>query len=454
MAQPSPLAEHVVTDRRELVEYLAAGCKPAQAWRIGTEHEKFVFRLDDHSPVAHGGPDGIGAFLERLSAYGWEPVYEHGHPIALHRDGAAITLEPAGQLELSGAPLADLHASCQEVNEHLREVREVAEELGVGLIGLGFHPTARREAMPWMPKERYAIMHRYMPQVGTLGLDMMTRSCGVQVNLDFASEADMVRKFRVSLALQPIATALFANSPFTDGQPNGFLSYRAHVWTDTDADRCGVPRFVFEPGMGFERYTEYALDVPMYFIVREGELIDCAGQSFRDFLAGRLPARPGEQPTLADWEDHLTTLFPEVRIKRFMEQRGADSGPWGRLCALPALWVGLLYDDTALDAAAQLIADWTVDEIEALRRDTARSGLKARLRGRSAQAIAQDALAIARGGLQRRARLDRNGRDESHFLDALDAIAASGVTPAERLLHAYQGRWHGDLERVFREYCY
>jgi glutamate--cysteine ligase len=454
MAEASPLAEQVVTERRQLVEYLEDGCKPREQWRIGTEHEKFVFRLADHRPVPYEGPDGIGAFLCGLTEYGWEPVREHGNTIALKRDGAAITLEPAGQFELSGAPLDNLHQSCREVNDHLREVREVAGELGVGLIGLGFQPTATRDEMPWMPKARYDIMHRYMPQVGTLGLDMMTRSCGVQVNLDFSSEADMIRKFRVSLALQPVATALFANSPFTEGKPNGYLSYRAHVWTDTDNDRCGIPAFVFDDDMGFDRYTEYALDVPMYFIVRDGELIDCSGQSFRDFLAGRLPAMPGVQPTLADWEDHLTTLFPEVRIKRFMEQRGTDSGPWGRLCALPALWVGLLYDDCALDAAERLTHDWSAAEIDRLRRDVAREGLKANFRGRTVQAIAQDVVAIARGGLERRDCRDGSGRDESHFLEEPEAIAASGVTPAEQLLRDYEDRWGRNIAPLFDEYCY
>jgi glutamate--cysteine ligase len=454
MAEARTLAEQVVGDKRELVEYLEGGCKPASQWRIGTEHEKFVFRLSDRSPVPYEGPAGIRAFLTGLEEYGWAPVLEHGNPIALKRDGAAITLEPAGQLELSGAPLENLHESCSEVNGHLREVREVAQSLGVGLIGLGFHPTATREAMPWMPKARYEIMRRYMPRRGELGVDMMTRSCGVQVNLDFASEADMVRKFRVSLALQPVATALFANSPFVEGRPSGLLSQRAHVWTDTDPDRCGTPAFVFADGMGFERYTEYALDVPMYFIVRNGELIDCAGQSFRDFLDARLPAAPGERPTLADWEDHLTTLFPEVRIKRFMEQRGADSGPWRRLCALPALWVGLLYDDTALAAAEDIVRGWTAAEVASLQQEAARSGLRAAIRGRTLQSIAGEVLEIAHAGLARRDRRDGEGRDESRFLHDLEWIAESGVTPAERLLADFERRWAGSLDPLFDEYCY
>lgn len=454
MADTSAPSTDIVTEQRQLVEYLESGCKPREQWRIGTEHEKFVFDLAGHRPVPHDGDRGIEAFLKGLTRFEWQVVEERGKVIALARDGASVTLEPAGQLELSGAPLENLHQSCREVNAHLREVREVARELEVGLIGLGFHPTAARDEMPWMPKSRYDIMHRYMPTRGDLGLDMMTRSCGVQVNLDFASEADMIRKFRVSLALQPIATALFANSPFTEGRPNGFLSYRAHVWTDTDPDRCGTPAFVFDEGMGFERYTEYALDVPMYLVIRDGAIIDCAGQSFRDFLAGRLPALPGERPTLADWENHLTTLFPEVRIKRFMEQRGADSGPWGRLCALPALWVGLLYDDVALDAAEQLTRGWSADEIARLQQEAARHGLAARIGERTLQDIARETVAIARQGLARRDCRDGGGSDESHFLDELAEIADTGVTPAERLLERYADDWGKTADPVFKQYAY
>jgi len=443
-----------VTERRQLVEYLASGCKPRAQWRIGTEHEKFVFRLSDHAPVSYDEHGGIRDFLEEMRAFDWEPVAESGNTIALKRGNAAITLEPAGQLELSGEPLHDVHESCREVNTHLEEVRGVAGRLGVGLLGLGFQPTAAREQMPWMPKARYEIMHRYMPTRGSLGLDMMTRTAGVQVNLDFESEADMVRKFRVSLALQPVATALFANSPFTGGRPNGYLSYRAHVWTDTDPDRCGTPRFVFESGMGFERYTDYALDVPMYFVERGGRLVDCAGQSFRDFLAGRLPALPGEHPNLDDWEAHLTTLFPEVRIKRFMEQRGADAGPWSRLCALPALWVGLLYDATALDEAEALVRDWSADDVVRLQDAAAREGLKAACGAGSLADVAREAVAIARRGLERRGCLDPRERSEARFLEDLEEIAATGVTPAERLLAAYEGRWGRSVEPVFTENAY
>ncbi|HET6467122.1 MAG TPA: glutamate--cysteine ligase, partial [Geminicoccaceae bacterium] len=349
-----------VTDRRQLIEFIAAGCKPKAAWRIGTEHEKFGFTREDLRPLPYEGEGGIRALLEGLAArFGWRAVEEQGRPIALSRAGASVTLEPGGQFELSGAPVTTLHETCEEVHAHLDQVRAVADPLGVGMLGIGFQPKWRREDIPWMPKGRYRIMRAYMPKKGRLGLDMMLRTCTIQVNLDFASEADMVKKFRVGLAWQPVATALFANSPFTEGRPNGFVSYRSHIWTDTDPDRSGILPFVFEDGMGFERYVEHALDVPMYFVYRDGRYIDASGQSFRDFLAGRLPALPGEIPTLGDWSDHLTTLFPEVRLKRFLEMRGADGGPWRSLCALPALWVGVLYDQPTLDAAWDRVKDWT-----------------------------------------------------------------------------------------------
>src|SRR5882724_3244284 len=367
MSGPSDVKETPITRREELVEFLASGVRPAEKWKIGTEHEKFGFRLDDLRAPTYAGERGIGVLLAGLTRFGWEPVREGDNIIALTRGDGSITLEPAGQLELSGGQVDTVHDTCSEVTCHLKEVKAVADELRLGFLGMGFQPKWTREEMPWMPKGRYAIMRRYMPLQGKLGLDMMTRTCTVQVNLDVASEADMVKKFRVALALQPIATALFADSPFTEGRPNGYLSYRSHIWTDTDPDRTGMLDFVFEDGFGFERYVDYLLDVPMYFSNRGGEYVDCAGMSFRDFLAGKLPALPGALPTLKDWADHMTTAFPEVRLKKYLEMRGADGGPWNRLCALPAFWTGLLYDDTALDAAWDLVKDFTLAEREALR---------------------------------------------------------------------------------------
>jgi glutamate--cysteine ligase len=392
--------------------------------------------------------------LTGLRRFGWDAVMEGEHIIGLANGSASVSLEPGGQFELSGAPLENLHQTCGEVTEHLNQAKQVAGELGLGLLAAGFQPKARRDQVDWMPKGRYAIMRRYMPIKGKLGIDMMLRTCTVQVNLDFASETDMVRKFRLALALQPIATALFANSAFTEGKPNGYLSYRAHIWTDTDPDRTGMLPFVFEEGMGFERYVDYLLDVPMYFVYRDGKYIDVAGQSFRDFLVGRLPALRGEVPTLSDWGDHLTTAFPEVRLKKFLEMRGADSGPWGRLCALPALWVGLLYDDAAMDAALDLVKDWTRDEREALREDVAKTGLKAKFRRGTAHDLARSMVEIAAGGLARRARRDSKGRDESLFLEPLREIVASGRTPAELLLEAYRDRWHGSVDPMFTEEAY
>lgn len=439
----------------QLVEPLAAGSKPASAWRIGTEHEKFGFLLDTLAPPDYEGERGIRALLEGLGAdCGWQVQREDGLPIALLRDGASVTLEPAGQLELSGAPLEDIHATCKEVHDHLDCVRQVADPLRIGFLGMGFQPKWPRQAMPWMPKARYDIMRRYMPTRGDLGLDMMTRTCTVQVNLDFSSEADMVKKFRVALALQPVATALFADSPFADGKPNGFLSYRSHIWSDTDPDRTGMLDFVFEDGFGFERYVDYVLDVPMYFVHRNGRYIDCAGQSFREFLSGRLPALPGELPTLTDWSDHLTTVFPEVRLKTFLEMRGADGGPWNRLCALPALWVGLLYDDAALDAAWDLVRDFSREERHALRDGVPRLAMKQPFRGGTVRDLAKRMLAIATEGLARRARRSACGADESVFLEPLQEIVATGETPAELKLALFQGRWNGSVDPVFREFAY
>ncbi len=441
----------------QLAEYLASGCKPPEDWRIGTEHEKFGFDLARHLPLPYEGPASILAMLEGLrDRYGWAEVREAGKLIGLTRDGANVSLEPGGQLELSGAPLETIHQTCDEVNEHLREVKAIADGIGVGFMGLGAAPEWTHEQMPVMPKGRYALMTPYMDRVGTTGKMMMYRTCTVQVNLDFASEADMVAKLRTSLALQPVATALFAASPFFDGRVNGWKSWRARIWRDLDAARTGMLPFAFEDGMGFERYVDYALDVPMYFVYRDGKYIDALGQSFRDFLAGRLPALPGELPTFSDWADHLTTIFPEVRLKKFLEMRGADGGPWRRLCALPALWVGLLYDADALSAAWDLCRDWTAAERDALRHDAARYGLSAEIRGRTMRDLSRDVLEIARAGLAARARSGAGGTvpDETHFLNALHEIVESGETPADEMLARYDGPWKGELSPVYSEYAY
>ncbi len=443
-----------IGDRRELVEWFEQGCKPPSAWRCGTEHEKFVFRRSDLSRPAHDAPDGIGELLRRLERFGWRPVREAGNTIALAMGEASITLEPGGQFELSGAPLETVHDTCDEVRAHLDQCREVGDELGLGFLGVGFDPKWRRADIPWMPKGRYAVMRRYMPKVGSLGLDMMLRTCTVQVNLDYSDETDMVEKFRLSLALQPLATVLFADSPFREGAPSGWLSLRSHVWTDTDPDRCGMLGFVFEDGFGFERYVDYCLDVPMYFVYRDGRYIDVAGRSFRDFLAGRLPELPGERPHIGDWSDHVTTAFPEVRMKRYLELRGADGGPWGRLCGLPALWMGLLYDGAARAAAWDLCKHWTDEERERLRVEAPERGFATRIGGRALDEVARDMVAIARQGLKARNRLDGAGSDETGFLGDLEAIAASGVTPAEEKQALFRGRWRGSVDPLFEEFAY
>ncbi|MDQ2972703.1 MAG: glutamate--cysteine ligase, partial [Pseudomonadota bacterium] len=448
MSGPSTVKDNPITGRGQLVDNLAQGEKPAAAWRIGTEHEKFGFRLDDLRPPTWEGPQGIGELLEGMTRFGWERVLEHGKLIALLRDNASVTLEPAGQLELSGATLETIHQTCAEVSQHLAEVKTVADEIGLGFLGMGFQPKWRRAEMPWMPKGRYQIMRNYMPKVGSLGLDMMTRTCTVQVNLDYATEADMVKKFRVGLALQPIATALFADSPFTEGKPNGYQSYRSHIWTDTDAGRTGMLDFVFDEGFGYERYVDYLLDVPMYFSYRDGNYIDLAGKSFRKFLAGNLSELPGAKPSLRDWADHMTTAFPEVRLKQFLEMRGADGGPWNRLCALPAFWVGLLYDQSALDAAWDLVKDFTREERHALRDGVPKHALKLPFRAGHVRDLAAEAVKIAAHGLQRRARTNSHGADETIFLDELMQIVDANQTPAERKLELFNGEWKGNVDPV------
>ena len=443
-----------ITGKDQLIAFHASGARAPQDWRIGTEHEKFGFRLDDLRPPAYEGENGIGALLRGLTRFGWQPVEEGGNVIALLRDGASITLEPAGQFELSGAQLENIHQTCKETNQHLAEVKTVGDELGIGFLGMGFQPKWARSDMPWMPKGRYKIMREYMPKVGSLGLDMMTRTCTVQTNLDFGNEADMVKKFRVSLALQPVATALFADSPFTEGKPNGYLSYRSHIWTDTDPDRTGMLDFVFEDGFGFERYVDYLLDVPMYFAYRDKKYIDCAGHSFRDFLKGKLEPLPGELPTLADWSDHMTTAFPEVRLKKYLEMRGADGGPWRRLCALPAFWVGLLYDTEALDAAWDLVKDFSMAERNELRDGVPKHGLKLPFRNSSLRELAIEALKISAQGLKNRRRLNRHGDDEALFLHPLMEIALANETPAERKLALYHGVWNGDIDQIFKQFAY
>ncbi|MDP7545835.1 MAG: glutamate--cysteine ligase [Alphaproteobacteria bacterium] len=455
MSDKSAGALPPIEDFSELVAYIAAGEKPRDRWRIGTEHEKFAYRLGDLGRLDYDGPQGIRAILEGLQRFGWQPVNEAGNVIALTLDGASITLEPGGQFELSGAPLHTLHQTCAEVHNHLAQVKAVAEEMDVGFLGLGFDPKWRREDVPIMPKGRYRLMLDYMPGKGNLGQDMMLRSCTVQTNLDFGSEADMVQKFRIALALQPLTTALFANSPFTEGKPNGFLSFRSQIWTDTDPDRTGMLPFVFDAGMGYEAYANHALDVPMYFVYRGGEYLDARGQSFRDFLAGRLPALPGEKPTLKDWEDHMTTLFPEVRLKTFLEMRGADGGPWASLCALPALWVGLLYDQGAQDAAWDLIKHFTVGEMARIRAEVPRLGLATPLdQGGTLLDLARPVLDVAVGGLHARARPGAVSADETEYLATLQETVAIGRTPAELLLERYNGAWNRSVDAIFTELSY
>ena len=441
----------------QLAEYLADGCKAKEDWRIGTEHEKFGYCQDSLKPLPYSGERSIQAILEGLrDQFSWAPVLEEGNIIGLTKDGANVSLEPGGQLELSGAPLVSIHETCDEVNTHLRDVQTVADGIGAKFIGLGAAPIWTHEQMPMMPKGRYKLMTNYMGRVGTHGTQMMYRTCTVQVNLDFGSEPDMVQKMRVALALQPVATALFANSPFFEGKLNGHKSWRSRIWRDLDPARTGMLPFVFEDGFGFERWADYVLDVPMYFVYRDGKYIDALGQSFRDFMAGKLPALPGETPTLSDWADHLTTCFPEARLKKYIEMRGADGGPWRRLCALPAFWVGLMYDQTSLDAAWDLVRGWDAETREALRVAASVDGLQAQVGSIKMHDLARQAVAISQAGLKARAIKGAGGliEDETHFLNALTDSLETGKVPADELLDKYHNVWNGDLTRIYDEYAY
>lgn len=442
----------------ELTAYLSGGVKPRESWRIGTEHEKFPFFKTDNSPVPYLGERSIKALLQGMEMMlGWEPIIDAGNIIGLVEPTGrgAISLEPGGQFELSGAPLETIHQTCSESNAHLAQLREIAEPLGIGFLGLGGSPKWRLDETPKMPKSRYDIMTRYMPKVGSQGLDMMYRTCTIQVNLDFASEADMRRKMQVSMKLQPLATALFASSPFTDDKPNGLLSWRGDIWRDTDNRRSGQLPFTYSPDFGFADYTEWALDVPMYFVIRDGRYHDATHVTFRQFMAGALKgeiSRP--EPTMGDWTNHLSTLFPDVRLKRFLEMRGADGGPWRRICALPAFWVGLLYDEAALNDAEALTRNWTIEEVNAMRDEVPREGLKAAYGDHTVRDLAREVLAISRKGLVNRAMLNSDGNDESHFLAPLEEVVARGTTLAEELLGLYEGRWNGSIEPAFSEFAY
>jgi glutamate--cysteine ligase len=445
----------LIHSRADLLAEFSGGEKPRENWRIGTEHEKFVYRRDDHRAPSYDEPGGIRDLLHGLTQFGWQPVRENGNVIALSGPDGTISLEPAGQFELSGAALKNLHQTCSEAARHLGQCKMIGDKLGLGFLGTGMWPDKTRADLPVMPKGRYAIMLNYMPKVGKLGLDMMLRTCTIQTNLDYGSEADMVKKFRVGLALQPVATALFANSPFTEGRPNGYKSFRSHIWEDTDPDRTGMLPFVFEDGFGYERYCDYALDVPMYFVYRDGKYIDVAGESFRAFLDGKLPQLPGEKPRLTDWTDHLSTAFPEVRLKSFLEMRGADGGRWSRICALPALWVGLLYETQALDAAWDLVKHWTIEQREKLRHDVPKLALEAITPdGETMQEFAARVLDVAAEGLTRREQLNSAGDNEGGFLDPLRDVVATGMTPADRLLARFHGEWKGDVSHIYEEFSF
>ncbi len=447
-----------IENHAELVNWLAKGCKPKDEWRIGTEHEKFGFCMQSLDPVPYEGDRGIKAILNILQAEsGWEAIEDEGNIIGLFNpvEGGAISLEPGGQFELSGAPLETVHQTCRESNQHLTQVKKIAEKLGIGFLGLGASPKWTFDETPMMPKSRYNIMKKYMPKVGRQGHDMMFRTATIQVNLDFADEQDMVRKLQVSLKLQSMASALFANSPFTENKPNGLLSWRSDIWRDVDNQRGGYHPFMLADDFSFNAYVEWALDIPMYFIIRDGKYHDCTHVTFRQFMNGALKGEVTDwQANMGDWGNHMSTLFPDVRLKRFLEMRGADGGPWHGICALPAFWVGLLYSETALTAAEELTASWTPDMVGELREAVPSQGLRASIGGKPLLDFAKEAVNISRTGLEDRNRLNDDGLDETIFLIPLEETVTTGKTPAERMLDKYNGPWQGDISRVFDEYAF
>lgn len=433
-----------IEDFGQLAEYIAAGAKPREKWLIGTEHEKFGWLTDTRLPLPYDGPRSIRALFEALAdRHGWTPVREGDNIIGLNRGLANISLEPGGQFELSGAPLANLHQTKAELEAHMAEVNGIAGPLGIRFMGLGAAPEWRHDQMPVMPKGRYRLMTDYMGRVGTHGTQMMYRTSTVQVNLDFASEADMVQKLRVALALQPVATALFANSPFFDGKPNGHRSWRSRIWRGLDDSRTGMLPFAFQPGMGFQAYVDWVLDVPMYFVYRDGRYINALGQSFRAFLKGELPALPGEKPTLSDWADHLTTVFPEARVKRYIEMRGADAGDLAHMTALPAFWVGLMYDSAALDAAWDLVKGFDAETREGLRVAASVSALAGEAEGVKLIDLARAAVGLSHAGLAAR------GLGEEALLAPLMESLATGRVQADRLLALYHGDWQQNLAPIY-----
>jgi glutamate--cysteine ligase len=430
----------------DLVDFFKKACKPRDKWRIGTEHEKIGFRLRDKKRLSY---EEIRTLLNALAEkFGWEKSYENDNLIALKKSGASITLEPGGQLELSGAPVSTLHETMEELKGHLDEVKEVCKDLGAGFLAIGFDPKWSSEEAPVMPKERLKIADEYITNQGGHGGEVMYETCTVQVNLDYESEQDMVNKMRVGLALQPIATALFANSPFKDGKPSGFLSYRSLTWTDTDPERTGILPFAFDDDFGFEKFVDYALDVPMYYVQKGKDYKKAGGLDFKDFMAGKLAPVPGQFPTINDWVNQLNSILPEVRLKNIVEMRGSDNGTAEQIVAQSALWVGLLYDDKSLQSAMKLISDWTAEERQKLRDQVPKTGLRTPFRNGTVQDIAKEVVNLAKEGLERR------GHREEKFVEGLEEIARTGKSPADILLEKYHNEWDQQVDKIYEEYCY
>lgn len=446
LVQSDPSLDAVVTRRDPLIAYFATGAKPRSEWRIGTEYEKVAVERKTGRAARYFGRNGIEELLRRLAdRYGWTPRSEGDHVIALQGERATITLEPGAQVELSGEPCESIHCAHAELTEHVSQIVSVGEEIGIAFLGLGMQPLSPVEDIEWVPKARYGIMGPYMQKVGTLGHRMMKQTATVQTNIDFSDERDAMEKMRVTMGLSPILTAMFANSPICDGRLNGYMSFRQHVWTDTDRDRCGLLPFVFSRDAGFEDYADWALGVPMYFIRRDDRFVDLSGLPFREFLK---KGAAGHHATLADWQLHLTTLFPEVRLKTYIEVRSVDSQPPERMLALPALMKGVLYDADCLLGAWDLVKGWSFGERLDLYDASHRDALMARVRGVRLLDLARELCAIARVGLRRQNLRNGRGEDETVYLNGIERQLESGVSPARVIADRWAGEWEERIDRL------
>jgi len=445
-----------VINKNELIGYFFDGVKSKNNLKIGVEHEKFILNKESLKPISYYENNGIKNILEKLTTLGWEPLYDDNKNtiIAVKKGKQAITLEPGGQIELSGAPLDNIHETCEETTNHLKELKKLGNEFNFILLGIGVEPNLKLDDFPWMPKQRYKIMRKYMEQVGTLGHHMMKRTCTNQVNIDYSSEEDMINKIRLILNLESIATAIFSNSPFDQGNVSKYRSLRSHFWHHTDPNRTGLLPFVFDKDFNFEKYTDYALNIPMYFIRREHKYINMTQYTFKDYLEGKC-TKVNYEATLDDWEDHLTTLFPQVRLKHYLEIRSMDACNWDLICSQPAFWIGILYDDEILDKIKQITEDWKGEDRQYLNKRVPEDGLKTEFKKRKLIDFAQEFFELSKKGLSKRNQLSKNGEfDESIHMKDLENNLTDGCSPADCLITKFNTTWEKSVLPIYKELAY